>query len=63
MNIHQKESIFFTDVNTMLFLFTYPVCDEKVKKSLKIKVRIFSLHFNSMSWNISIREIKLKFSN
>ena len=33
MNIHQKERIFFfTHAITILSLFTYSVCDEKVKK-------------------------------
>ena len=34
MNISQKERIFFlTQAITILFLFTYSVCDEKVKKN------------------------------
>ena len=41
MNIRQKERIFFfTHAITILSLFTYSVCDEKVKiKSQKLKVR------------------------
>ena len=31
MNIFQKERIFFTLTITILSLFTYSVCDEKVK--------------------------------
>ena len=32
MNIHQRENFFFNDEITILFLFTYSVCDEKVKR-------------------------------
>ena len=36
MNIHQKKRIFFfTQAITILSLFTYSVCDEKVKRSGK----------------------------
>ena len=36
MNIRQKERIFFfTHAITILSLFTYSVCDEKVKTHLK----------------------------
>ena len=31
MNIRQKENFFFTHAITILSLFTYSVCDEKVK--------------------------------
>ena len=38
MNIHQKENFFFTHAIIILSLFTYSVCDEKVKKINDVNV-------------------------
>ena len=39
MNIHQKENFFFTHAITILSLFTYSVCDEKVKIDETITIK------------------------
>ena len=45
MNIYQKERIFFfTHAITILSLFTYSVCDEKVKKAI---LRVLRMYFRN----------------
>ena len=57
MNIHQKGRIFFTHAITILSLFTYSVCDEKVKNyQLRILASYFFCFF---FWFPKLQDVKV----
>ena len=56
MNIRQKERIFFsTHAIIILSLFTYSVCDEKVKKDVNRDSRIASSPISQSSFFKGVR--------